>query len=72
MPRLLIAGSAVGELRRVEPADRRRRLIGDLSTLDAAPAHRFCAPERFRRTVRGVRVLFRRRVDGTLVILGLG
>jgi len=70
--RILIASTALAELRAIEPAARRRRLVARLSTLDPAAAeHRLCAPGRYRLLADGVRVLYGRRSDGTLVIVGV-
>ena len=69
MARVLIASTAVGELRAVEFVERRRRVVARLSALDLPLAeHGLCAPGRYRMIADGLRVLYVCREDGTLVI----
>ncbi len=72
MARVLIAASAVAELRALEPVVRRRRVVRRLSELDPlSHEHRLCAAGRCRMSVDGLRVLYLRRSDGALVIVSV-
>lgn len=72
MARVLIASTAVSELRAVERVERRRRVVARLSIPELPLAeHRLCAPGRHRMIVDGLRVLYVRRADGTLVITSI-
>lgn len=72
MARVLIASTAVSELRAVEPIERRRRVVAQISALDLPPPeHGLCAPGRHRMIADGLRVLYVRREDGTLVVAGV-
>jgi len=69
MARLLIVGSALEELRAVEPRERRRQLVLRLSMLDGtASDDRLASGGRNRLLALGLRVLYRLRADGNLVI----
>ncbi len=72
MARVLIAASAVAELRALEPVARRRRVVERLSELDPLlDEHRLCAAGRCRMSVDGLRVLYVRRSDRALVVVSV-
>ena len=72
MPRVLIGPSALNELLAVEPLAGRRRLITRLSELgEPLGNHRISAGGCCRLLAEGLRVLYRHRRDGTLVITGI-
>ena len=72
MARVLIGSAAVADLRAVEPVARRRRVVARISALEPpVREHGLCAPGRFRLVAEGLRVLYARREDGTLVIIGV-
>jgi hypothetical protein len=72
MSRVLIGPSALNELRAVEPLAGRRRLIRRLSELHRPlRSHRINAAGCCRLLTEGLRVLYRHRSDGTLVITGI-
>ena len=72
MSRVLIGPSALNELRSVEPKDNRRRLVTRLSELGRPlSSHRISSGGCCRLLAEGLRVLYRHRDDGTLVITGI-
>jgi hypothetical protein len=69
MSRLLIAPSALAELRALEPLARRQRVCKRLSEIERPLAsHRISAGGCCRIVTAGLRVLYRERQDGTLVV----
>jgi len=72
MSRLLIGPSALNELHTVKPVAERRRIIARLSELHRPlSSHRISSGGCCRMLSEGLRVLYRHRPDGTLVITGL-
>jgi len=72
MSRILIASSAVQELRALEPVTERRRLVARLSELPGpASSRRISAGGYCRLRSGNLRVLYRCRADGTMVITGI-
>jgi len=72
MSRVLIGPSALNELRAVEPKAGRQRLIRRLSELHRPlSSHRISSGGCCRLLAEGLRVLYRHRSDGTLVITGI-
>ena len=69
MSRVLIGPSALNEVRGIEPVDARRRLVARLSELGRRlSSHRISSGGCCRILTGGLRVLYRHRGDGTLVI----
>jgi hypothetical protein len=69
MARLLIAPSALDELRAVEPLARRQHVCLCLSEIEHPPAsHRLSGGGCCRLVTAGLRVLYRERQDGTLIV----
>jgi len=72
MSRVLIGPSALSELLTLEPIAERRRLVGRLSELGTPlSSHRISSGGCCRLLTEGLRVLYRHRDDGTLVITGI-
>lgn len=72
MSRVLIAPSALNELRAVGPLAERRRVIQRLSELrQPLSSHRISSGGCCRLVSEDLRVLYRHRPDGTLVITGI-
>jgi len=72
MSRVLIGPSALNELRNVEPISGRHRLVARLSELGRPlSSHRISSGGCCRLLTEGLRVLYRHREDGTLVITGI-
>jgi hypothetical protein len=72
MARVLIGPSALNELRGVEPLAGRRRLIARFAELGKPlSSHRISGGGYCRLRTEGLRVLYRHREDGTLVITGV-
>ena len=72
MSRVLIGPSALDELRAVEPLSSRRTLVTRLSQLgQPLSGHRVSRGGCCRLLTEGLRVLYRHRPDGTLVITGV-
>ena len=72
MPRVLIGPTALSELLAVEPLAGRRRLIARLSELgQPLSSHRISGGGCCRLLAEGLRVLYRHRDDGTLIITGI-
>ncbi|MCZ6727995.1 MAG: hypothetical protein O7A98_11660 [Acidobacteria bacterium] len=72
MSRVLIGPSALNELRALEPLAGRRQLIARLSELGKPlSSHRISSGGCCRLLTEELRVLYRHRDDGTLVITGV-